>query len=199
MIGRDETGIQRRPFMVVAIAVTAAAILAICLAASRGVAEGPEATPSPHATEYLPSISDLMIATIQPRHERLWQAEQDGNWEFAAYELGNLRGAFNRTRARPSQRTRHLPSGHDHLRYGATVQGTQQRDPIQRRHRIWQGLCRSDRRMQFMSSGSQPQRGRSPRTEPNVYVGPKRQQPNPELTLGMPPTPTARSARHSEY
>ena len=60
------------------------------------MAAGPEATPSPPASEYLPSISDLMIATIQPRHERLWQAEQDGNWEFAAYELGNLQGAFNR-------------------------------------------------------------------------------------------------------
>ena len=37
-----------------------------------------------------------MIATIQPRHERLWRAEQDENWQFAAYEVGNLRGAFNR-------------------------------------------------------------------------------------------------------
>jgi hypothetical protein len=37
-----------------------------------------------------------MIATIQPRHERLWQAGQDGNWQFAAYELGNLHGAFDR-------------------------------------------------------------------------------------------------------
>ena len=110
MIGRDETGIQRRPFMVVAIAVTAAAILAICLAASRGVAEGPEATPSPHATEYLPSISDLMIATIQPRHERLWQAERDGNWQLAAYELGNLRGAFDRLgRAHPSEHDLSFP------------------------------------------------------------------------------------------
>jgi hypothetical protein len=60
------------------------------------VAAGPEAVRSPHAPNYLPSISDLMIATIQPRHERLWRAEQDGNWEFAAYELGNLHGAFNR-------------------------------------------------------------------------------------------------------
>ena len=33
---------------------------------------------------------------MQPRHERLWRAGQDGNWEFAAYELGNLEGAFNR-------------------------------------------------------------------------------------------------------
>ena len=103
MSGPEETAIRRRPFMVAAIAVTAAAILVICLAAWRGVAAGPEATPSPHATEYLPCISDLMIATIQPRHERLWQAEQDGNWEFAAYELGNLRGAFDRLgRAHPS-------------------------------------------------------------------------------------------------
>jgi hypothetical protein len=37
-----------------------------------------------------------MIATIQPRHERLWRAEQDGDWEFASYELGNLGGAFKR-------------------------------------------------------------------------------------------------------
>ncbi|WP_247785803.1 cytochrome c [Bradyrhizobium sp. 170] len=110
MIGPEEKGIRRRPFMVVAIAITAAAILAICLAASRSVAAGPEATPSPHATEYLPSISDLMIATIQPRHERLWQAEQDGNWQLAAYELGNLRGAFDRLgRAHPSEHDISLP------------------------------------------------------------------------------------------
>jgi hypothetical protein len=102
--GAEGAGIRRRPFMVAAIAIAAAAILAICLATWRIIAAGPEATPSPHVTEYLPSISDLMIATIQPRHERLWQAEQDGNWEFAAYELGNLRGAFDRLgRAHPSE------------------------------------------------------------------------------------------------
>jgi hypothetical protein len=60
-------------------------------------------TPQPPAAEYLPSISDLMIATIQPRHERLWRAEQARNWEFAAYELGNLHGAFERVgRAHPT-------------------------------------------------------------------------------------------------
>jgi hypothetical protein len=87
---------SRRPIAVAAIAMGAAAILAIGLAASRSVAAGPEAAPSPQATGYLPSISDLMIATIQPRHERIWRAWQDGNWEFAAYELGNLQGAFRR-------------------------------------------------------------------------------------------------------
>jgi hypothetical protein len=81
---------------IVAAAIAAAAILAIGLVASRGIAAGAETAPSPQAAGYLPSISDLMIATIQPRHERLWRAGQDGNWEFAAYELGNLHGAFGR-------------------------------------------------------------------------------------------------------
>jgi hypothetical protein len=96
MIGADRAGSRLRPIVVGAIATAAAAILAAGVVISRSVAAGPEAAPPPHATDYLPSISDLMIATIQPRHERLWQAEQHGNWDFAAYELGNLRGAFNR-------------------------------------------------------------------------------------------------------
>jgi hypothetical protein len=89
----EAAGRPRRPIGAAAIAI--AATIAIGLAASRNVAAGQDAVPSPH-TEYLPSISDLMIATIQPRHERLWRAEQDGDWEFAAYELGNLGGAFKR-------------------------------------------------------------------------------------------------------
>jgi hypothetical protein len=96
MNGSGASGSRRRATMVGATAIAAAGILAIGLATPRSMAAGPEATPSPRATEYLPSISDLMITTIQPRHERLWQAEQDGNWDFAAYELGNLKGAFNR-------------------------------------------------------------------------------------------------------
>jgi hypothetical protein len=96
MSGSDAAGIRRHPIGVAATAIAAAAIMATVLATSRSVAAGPEAAPSPQATGYLPSISDLMIATIQPRHERLWRAAQDRNWEFAAYELGNLHGAFDR-------------------------------------------------------------------------------------------------------
>jgi hypothetical protein len=81
---------------VAAITIAATALLAMGLATSSSSAAAPEGTPSPQASEYLPSISDLMIATIQPRHERLWRAQQDENWEFAAYELGNLHGAFDR-------------------------------------------------------------------------------------------------------
>jgi hypothetical protein len=86
----------RRPIVIAAIAIAAAAILATGAATSSSIAAGPEAAPAPLASGYLPSISDLMIATIQPRHERLWRAGQNGNWEFAAYELGNLHGAFGR-------------------------------------------------------------------------------------------------------
>ena len=103
MIELQTAHIRHRPIVVARIAVAATAILAIGLATSRSVAAGPEAVPSPHAPNYLPSISDLMIATIQPRHERLWRAGQDKNWEFAAYELGNLHGAFERLgRAHPT-------------------------------------------------------------------------------------------------
>jgi len=96
MIGPEAAGIRRRLSLVAVIAIATAAILATSLATSRSIAAGPEGAPPSPATAYLPSIGDLMIATIQPRHERLWRAEQDGDWEFAAYELGNLRGAFDR-------------------------------------------------------------------------------------------------------
>jgi hypothetical protein len=86
----------RRGSIVVAWIAVAATMLAIGVETSQSVAAEPEAASPVHATEYLPSISDLMIATIQPRHERLWRAEQENNWEFAAYEVGNLRGAFSR-------------------------------------------------------------------------------------------------------
>ena len=101
--------IRRRSIVAAGIPL-AAALLAIGLAASRSVSAEHEAAPPAHASEYLPSISDLMMATIQPRHERLWRAEQDGNWEFVAYELKNLRGAFDRLgRAHPTEENISFP------------------------------------------------------------------------------------------
>jgi len=62
-----------------------------------------QAAAAPPRVDYVPSVSDLMIGTIQPRHERLWQAQQQHSWEFAAYELHNLHGAFERAgRAHPT-------------------------------------------------------------------------------------------------
>ncbi len=94
---------KRRLTVLATLVLPVAAIVGIALASSHTDAAGPEATPSPQATPYLPSIADLMIATIQPRHRRLWRAAQDKDWAFAAYESKNLRGAFDRIgRAHPT-------------------------------------------------------------------------------------------------
>jgi hypothetical protein len=96
MIRARAISTNRRSIFVALLAISAAIILGIALATTHPAAAAPEASPSPPTTQYLPSISDLMIATIQPRHRRLWQAAQKKDWDFAAYELGNLHGAFKR-------------------------------------------------------------------------------------------------------
>src|ERR1700761_2753869 len=105
----EAAGNRRRPIIVATVAIAATGAVAIGLAASCSLAAEPDAVPLSHI-EYLPSISDLMIATIQPRHERLWQMEQGGDWEFAAYELGNLNGAFKRLgQAHPTEHNTSFP------------------------------------------------------------------------------------------
>jgi hypothetical protein len=90
-------------------AICAAAALVVTLPASHGDARAQE-LPKPQTAQYLPSISDMMIATIQPRHRRLWQAAQQKNWAFAAYELGNLKGAFRRLgQAHPTEHDMSFP------------------------------------------------------------------------------------------
>lgn len=77
-------------------------LLTAAFALAPGVHAVAAGASSTQPATYLPSISDMMIGTIQPRHERIWSAEQAGDWDFAAYELGNLRGAFGRLgRAHP--------------------------------------------------------------------------------------------------
>jgi hypothetical protein len=80
MSGAEPASGRHLQISVAAIAIAAAALVVTGLATSRSVSS---------------SHGDLVIATIQPRHERLWQAEQDGNWQFAAYELGNLHGTWS--------------------------------------------------------------------------------------------------------
>jgi hypothetical protein len=74
-------------------AVSGCFCLALWTHASSAASDASQASPS---TNYVPSISDFMIATIQPRHVRLWIAARSADWSFAAYELGNLKGAFDR-------------------------------------------------------------------------------------------------------
>jgi hypothetical protein len=135
--------------------------------------------PSPQATEYLPSISDLMIATIQPRHERLWRAAQDGNWEFAAYELGNLHGAFGRLgHAHPTEHDISFPD----MISSVTEQPFKELDSAIRSKdspafdKAYADLTDA------CNSCHQARRGRNPYTYPDIRVGSKHQQRVAELT-----------------
>ena len=42
-----------------------------------------------------PGLGDLMTAFVQPRHIKLGLAGNDKNWPYAAYELSELREAFD--------------------------------------------------------------------------------------------------------
>jgi hypothetical protein len=110
MIGEPTASTKRRSIFAALLAVPAVVIVGMALATVHSAAAGPEATPAPATAHYLPSISDLMIATIQPRHRRLWQAAQGKNWDFAAYEAGNLHGAFRRLgEAHPTEQNISFP------------------------------------------------------------------------------------------
>ena len=119
-----------------------------------------DASPAPSATNYVPSISDLMIATIQPRHVRLWIAGNSGDWAFAAYELGNLKGAFDRLgRAHPMEHEIPLQG----MISSVTAQPFEDMHKaieLERRDSIFQGLWRSHLRVQLLPSGHKPRRGR---------------------------------------
>ena len=55
---------------------------------------------------YNPSLGDLMTATVQLRHTKLGLATREGNWPYAAYELHELKEAFDRAaKAWPKWRT----------------------------------------------------------------------------------------------
>jgi cytochrome c' len=46
------------------------------------------------SSPYHPGLGDLMTAFVQPRHIKLGLAADEHNWDYAAYELGELREAF---------------------------------------------------------------------------------------------------------
>jgi hypothetical protein len=100
---------RRRSGVLALLGLSTAVILGFALAVLQP-ASGQEKPSTSQTTSYLLSISDMMIATIQPRHRRLWQAEQARNWAFADYELGNLHGAFRRLgEAHPTEHDISLP------------------------------------------------------------------------------------------
>jgi len=66
-------------------------------ASAIGIAHG-AAAPGGGLTilEFKPAFDDQMTMLVQPRHIKLWAAGQQKNWELAAFQLNELRGALRR-------------------------------------------------------------------------------------------------------
>jgi hypothetical protein len=64
------------------------------LAQQRGGTPGMNMPQSKSAVPYHPGLGELMTALVQPRHIKLGLAGQAENWDYAAYELGELRETF---------------------------------------------------------------------------------------------------------
>jgi hypothetical protein len=78
-----------------------AAILLGLLAAPLSLAQQHGGMPGMHMNEtgpappFHPGLGDLMTALVQPRHIKLGLAGTERNWDYAAYELDELREAFD--------------------------------------------------------------------------------------------------------
>lgn len=46
--------------------------------------------------EFKPAMDDLMTMLVQPRHMKLYYAGESKNWQLAAFEINELRGALAR-------------------------------------------------------------------------------------------------------
>ncbi len=49
--------------------------------------------------DFKPGLDDLMNMLVQPRHQKLWAAGQQRNWPLAAFQLREMRNAFDRIAA----------------------------------------------------------------------------------------------------
>jgi hypothetical protein len=86
------------------LAISLAAGLA-CSASMLAVAQNtaaPEAAPPAPARpglvilDFKPAMDDLMTMLVQPRHMKLYYAGQAKNWQLAAFQINELRGALAR-------------------------------------------------------------------------------------------------------
>lgn len=78
-----------------AVLVSAICIGSIWAPAAQAQNAPPRNPPSVYS-DFHPSFSDLMTMSIQPRHTKLGLALRAGNFTYAGYEVGELRGAFRR-------------------------------------------------------------------------------------------------------
>jgi hypothetical protein len=87
---------------VAAIMLAGALALPVSIIASAQNAPAPQnATPAPARPglvilDFKPAMDDLMTMLVQPRHMKLYYAGQAKNWQLAAFQINELRGALAR-------------------------------------------------------------------------------------------------------
>jgi len=84
---------------------TSLAGLLVCsatlLAVAQNTGTAPTAAPAPARPglvilDFKPAMDDLMTMLVQPRHMKLYYAGQAKNWQLAAFQINELRGALAR-------------------------------------------------------------------------------------------------------
>jgi hypothetical protein len=73
-----------------------AAVIAVAQNASPGPQTPAPARPGLVILDFKPAMDDLMTMLVQPRHLRLYYAGQAKNWQLAAFQVNELRGALAR-------------------------------------------------------------------------------------------------------
>jgi hypothetical protein len=74
------------------------ALSAAVIAVAQNAPPGPQtpARPGLVILDFKPAMDDLMTMLVQPRHIRLYYAGQAKNWQLAAFQVNELRGALAR-------------------------------------------------------------------------------------------------------
>lgn len=80
---------------VLALSVSIGAVAQNTAPAQQGAAPQP-ARPGLVILDFKPAMDDLMTMLIQPRHMKLYYAGQAKNWQLAAFQIDELRGALAR-------------------------------------------------------------------------------------------------------
>jgi hypothetical protein len=71
------------------------------IAAAQNAPAAPNSAPAPARPgltilDFKPAMDDLMTMLVQPRHMKLYYAGQAKNWQLAAFQINELRGALAR-------------------------------------------------------------------------------------------------------
>lgn len=87
---------MKRSSIAVGLAVIVAMSASLVAAAQNAPGPQTQARPGLVILDFKPAMDDLMTMLVQPRHIRLYYAGQARNWQLAAFQINELRGALAR-------------------------------------------------------------------------------------------------------